>query len=224
MALTEYQCSILRLLASERKVNGEYYLAGGAALNALLSAPPLSRDLDLFHDTEEAISVSWQADRQTIEMNGNTVTVIREAPSFIEAVVIRDSNRTVIQWARDSAFRFFPLIEDELLGLALHPFDLATNKVLAMVGRLEVRDWVDVITCDQELQPFGYLVWAACGKDPGYNPQSLLDWRGVAEYQGGEPSHRLTGVCLCHPPNRREKNRKFPDRHKQGSPGGTSTM
>ena len=180
MALTEYQCSILRLLASGRKANGERYVAGGAALNALLSAPPLSRDLDLFFDTddtddtEEAISVSWKADRQTLEMNGNTVTVIREAPSFIEAVVTRDSNRTAIQWARDSAFRFFPLIEDELLGLALHPFDLATNKVLAMAGRLEVRDWVDVITCDQELQPFGYLVWAACGKDPGYNPQSLL--------------------------------------------------
>jgi hypothetical protein len=43
-----------------------------------------------------------------------------------------------------------------------------------MAGRLEVRDWVDVLTCDEQLQPFGYLVWAACGKDPGYNPVSLL--------------------------------------------------
>ncbi len=77
MALTEYQCSILRLLAGERKERGERYVAGGAALNVLLSAPRLSRD-------------------------------------------------------------------------------------------------IDVITCDQKLQPFGYLVWAACGKDPGYNPHSLL--------------------------------------------------
>ena len=63
---------------------------------------------------------------------------------------------------------------NEEIGLTMHPFDLATNKVLAMAGRLEVRDWVDVLTCDRDLQPLGYLVWAACGKDPGYNPQSLL--------------------------------------------------
>lgn len=174
MALTEYQCSILRLLAAERKHRGERYVAGGAALNALLSAPRLSRDLDLFHDTDEAIAASWEADRRALVADGHTLTVIREVPSFVEAVVARGSERTAIQWARDSAFRFFPLIEDETLGLVLHPFDLATNKVLAMAGRLEVRDWIDVITCDQRLQPFGYLVWAACGKDPGYNPQSLL--------------------------------------------------
>ena len=35
------------------------------------------------------------------------------------------------------------------MGLALHPFDLATNKVLALVGRLEARDWVDVLTCER---------------------------------------------------------------------------
>lgn len=48
---------------------------------------------------------------------------------------------------------FFPLIEDETLGLVLRPFDLATNKVLATAGWLEVRDWIDAITCDQRLQP-----------------------------------------------------------------------
>jgi hypothetical protein len=78
------------------------------------------------------------------------------------------------EWARDSAYRFFPLITDETMGLTLHPFDLATNKVLALAGRLEVRDWVDVLNCDRQIQPLGYLIWAACGKDPGYSPQSLL--------------------------------------------------
>ena len=79
-----------------------------------------------------------------------------------------------MEWARDSAFRFFPLVEDDDLGLALHPFDLATNKVLALVGRLEARDWVDVLTCDARLQPLGYLAWAACGKDPGFTPGGIL--------------------------------------------------
>jgi hypothetical protein len=91
-----------------------------------------------------------------------------------------------MQWARDSAFRFFPLVEDDLLGLALHPLDLATNKVLAAAGRLEVRDWIDVLHCDRQLQPFGYLVWAACGKDPGYNPRSLLAIAGRLHYSQAE--------------------------------------
>ncbi|MCP4624061.1 MAG: hypothetical protein GY850_11075, partial [bacterium] len=72
------------------------------------------------------------------------------------------------------AFRFFPLMEHDELGLTLHPFDLATNKALALVGRLEVRDWIDLIQCHSRIQNTGYLMWAACGKDPGFNPALIL--------------------------------------------------
>ena len=61
------------------------------------------------------------------------------------------------------------------MGLSLSAFDLATNKVLALVGRAEPRDWVDTILCDQRLQPLGYLAWAAAGKDPGLNPTMILE-------------------------------------------------
>lgn len=84
----------------------------------------------------------------------------------------------MIQWTADSAFRFFPLVEHEDFGLALHPFDLATNKVLALVGRLEVRDWVDVIGCHDRIQRLGYLAWAAAGKDPNFNAASILEKAG----------------------------------------------
>ena len=46
--------------------------------------------------------------------------------------------------------------------------------MLALVGRLEARDWVDVLACDARLQPLGYLAWAACGKDPGFTPGGIL--------------------------------------------------
>ena len=75
---------------------------------------------------------------------------------------------TLARWYWSLGRECFPLMEHEQLGLTLHPFDLATNKILAMVGRLEVRDWVDVINADRRLQPLGYLLWAACGKDPGH--------------------------------------------------------
>ena len=47
--------------------------------------------------------------------------------------------------------------------------------MLALVGRLEARDWVDVITCHDEIQELGYLAWAACGKDPGFSPAAILE-------------------------------------------------
>lgn len=174
MAPSPFQSVVLRLLARQRREHGESYVAGGVALNALLAAPRRSRDVDLFHDTTEALSATWAADRETLRAAGYEVEVTRELPSFVEAVISGKSGRTAMQWVRDSAYRFFPLIEDDLMGLALHPFDLATNKVLTIATRVEARDWVDVLNCHTRLQPLGYLVWAACGKDPGYNPLSLL--------------------------------------------------
>ncbi len=174
MAVTPFQSKILKLLAKQRVAYGESYVAGGVALNLLLSSARRSRDIDLFHDTDTALAATWAMDKQLLQANGFDVRVLREAPSFVEAMIVCGADSTAMQWARDSAFRFFPLITDETMGLTLHPFDLATNKTLAMAGRLEVRDWVDVVRCDEALQPFGYLLWAACAKDPGYNPRSLM--------------------------------------------------
>jgi hypothetical protein len=47
--------------------------------------------------------------------------------------------------------------------------------VLALAGRVEARDWVDIIHCDKAVQPFGYLAWAASGKDPGFSPLAILE-------------------------------------------------
>ena len=186
MAATPYQCRILKALAAQRKQRGESYVAGGVALNQLLSAPRLSHDIDLFHNSQEAVAATWAADRDLLLAAGYKVEPLREAPSFIEARISLGPERVIMQWAHDSAFRFFPLLEDDLMGLVLHPFDLATNKVLAMAGRLEPRDWIDVLSCDRDIQPLGYLAWAACGKDPGYNPLSLVAEISRAHYSQAE--------------------------------------
>jgi hypothetical protein len=175
MALTDFQRDVCRLLAENRIRSGESYVAGAAALNELLHAPRRSRDLDLFHDTAQAVAASWRADRELLEAKGLSVSVVRERPTFVEAGVRRGADAVVVQWAHDSAYRFFPLMQHEELGLVLHPFDLATSKVLALVGRVEPRDFVDTLTCDREVQPLGYLAWAACGKDPGFSPAAILE-------------------------------------------------
>jgi len=175
MALARLQRDIFRLLAENRIASGESDVAVGVALSELIAAPRISRDVDLFHDTDEAVAASWLADRQILKAGGFDVVVIRERPAFVEAEVGKGSERVRLEWARDSAFRFFPLQRHDDFGLTLHPFDLVTNKVLALVGRLEVRDWIDVIESHDRLQPLGYLAWAACGKDPGFGPSAILE-------------------------------------------------
>lgn len=186
MPLTALQREICRLIAANRLASGESYVAGAAALNEVMAAPRLSRDLDLFHDTEAALQVTWDRDRQLLTTHGFALDVVRERPSFVEASVTRDGESVLLEWARDSAFRFFPLVTHPDFGLTLHPFDLATNKVLALVGRLEVRDWIDVIHCDERIQPLGCLAWAACGKDPGFTPAGILEHAARAHYSAAE--------------------------------------
>jgi hypothetical protein len=175
MPLTDFQRTVCRILAAERVARGERYVGGGAALNELLKSSRLSHDVDLFQDTREAVLASWVSDRKELERNEYKVRPLREFESFVEAEVTRGAEGVILQWVQDSAFRFFPLIEHPDFGLALHPFDLATNKTLALVGRVEVRDWVDIIHCHSRLQPFGCLVWSTCGKDPGLSPVFILE-------------------------------------------------
>lgn len=191
MALTVFQEEVCRLIAQNRVASGESYIAGGVALNVALDAPRLSRDIDIFHDSTEALQVSWEQDRILLEKQGFQVQVVREAQAYIEAVVRVKDDQVLLQWVRDSAYRFFPLVEDERLGLTLHPFDLATNKVLALVGRLEIRDWIDVQESARKIQPLGLLAWAACGKDPGFSPLSILNEAARSSHYTAEELERL---------------------------------
>lgn len=109
-----------------------------------------------------------------------------EGPSFVQAQVSDGTSAEVLQWVQDSAYRFFPLVENETFGLTLHPFDHATNKVLALAGRRKVRDWVDAIRCHDTVQPLGYLAWAASGKDPGLSPLFILEQAARTRYVQGE--------------------------------------
>ena len=203
MALTALQKEILLLLAHNRVVNAESYVAGGLALNYKLSTPRLSRDIDIFHDSNAAMVRSWEMDRDTLAGNGFEVKPLRILEDFIEAEIAKDGNRIEIQWGTDSAYRFFPLQPDPVVGFTLHPLDLAANKLSALVGRAEPRDWIDVITAMKELQPLACLLSVACGKDPGFSPTSRLEYVARRHYNQVEidekiiPKGKYVAAELC---------------------------
>jgi hypothetical protein len=171
--LTDYQATLARLLSENRTVDS--YLAGGAAILIEPNTIRFSRDLDYFHDSESRVAEAFAADRRSLEAAGYTIDLDLHQPGFVRAIVRKGRQATKVEWARDSAWRFLPTVRDERVGFMLHPVDLAVNKVLALAGRDEPRDVLDTLHLHERVLPLGCLCWAACGKDPGFTPLSLLE-------------------------------------------------
>lgn len=172
MPLTAFQTATLRLLAAHR--SPESFLAGGTVLNAGLDTPRYSKDVDIFHDLETSVVTSAETDADTLRQAGYEVEWLLRQPLFQRAEVGLDGNRLLVEWVFDSAFRFFPVEHDEVSGWRLNLHDAATNKLLALMGRGEPRDYLDVLFFHQHHLSLGALCWAAAGKDPGVNPFMIL--------------------------------------------------
>jgi hypothetical protein len=171
--LTEHQRTILRLLARNR--SPESYLAGGAALHFAPNTRRFSNDLDFFHDSEERVATAFAADEDVLGRAGFIVSVELSQPGHIRALVSQGNHSTRIDWAHDSSWRFMPPVRVEGGGYLLHEIDLAINKLLALAGRDEPRDFVDILYVDERVLALGAACWAAAGKDPGFTPHSLVD-------------------------------------------------
>jgi hypothetical protein len=177
MPLTALQKEILAVLAANR--SEESHFAGGIVLNAADDSVRFSHDFDIFHELAEEVTRASNRDVERLRAAGFRV----ETPSrygewekeatFRKAKIIRGSETVEIDWAADSAFRFFPIERDLLLGWRLHLFDVATNKALALSARTETRDYVDIVELHKTF-PLPAICWAACGKDPGFSPLSLI--------------------------------------------------
>lgn len=173
MPLTEYQASLARLLSANRTFDS--YLAGGAAILIEPNTSRYSNDLDYFHDSETRVAEAFAADAELLEDEGYAVEVQLNQPGYVRAIVTRNERATKVEWARDSAWRFMPTVRDERVGFVLHTVDLAVNKTLALAGRDEARDLLDTLHFHRNVLVLGALCWAACGKDPGFTPMSLLE-------------------------------------------------
>jgi hypothetical protein len=171
--LTDFQRALLAELAAAP--TEDRYLAGGAALHFAPNSLRFSDDLDFFHDSVTRVAAAFAADRARLEGAGCDVQLELSLPGFIRTVVRRGADATRVDWAHDSAWRFMPLVRDQLGGLLLHPVDLAINKALVLAGRDEPRDFVDILFVHQRVLPLAGLCWAAVGKDPGFTPLSLLE-------------------------------------------------
>ena len=174
MPLTAFQSEVLAVLAANRSETSHF--AGGLVLNAAPDSARFSHDFDIFHEVAEEVACASEADAASLRAAGFIVEPSRpwEKPAdFRKARVTRGADHVEVDWAADSAFRFFPIERDPQLGWRLHLFDMATNKALTLSARTETRDYVDIVELHRTF-PLPAICWAACGKDPGFTPLSLL--------------------------------------------------
>src|SRR5436305_1954974 len=173
MPLTPFQKGVLRILVANR--TPESHIAGGVVINRQDTGLRYSDDFDIFHDLAASVAASAEADAKALLAAGYSVAWVLRNEGFFWAEVGRGDDRVRLDWTTDSAFRFFPVQPDEEFGYCLHQADLATNKVLALAGRSEIRDFLDTLLIDRTYLSLGAVMWAACGKDAGFTPALLLD-------------------------------------------------
>jgi len=177
MPLTEFQRGVLEVIVGNR--SEESHFAGGLVLNASDASARYSNDFDMFHDAVRDLDEHSRRDVAALESAGYEVEKIltygdwTQPTSFRKAMVRRGGGEVALDWARDSAFRFFPIVADPQLGWRLHLFDMALNKALALSARTETRDYIDILELAR-IYPLEAVVWAACGKDEGFSPLFLL--------------------------------------------------
>ena len=173
MPLGDFEKGLLRLLAVNR--NPESYVAGATVFLRREDSHRQSQDIDVFHDTVKSLKTAAAQDAAVLQAHGYALEWVEIHESLQRATISLGGNSTKMDWAYDSAFRFFPVQPDADFGFVLHPLDGATNKVLALAGRGELRDYLDVLFLHRKVLSLGALAWAACGKDVGFTPQFLIE-------------------------------------------------
>jgi hypothetical protein len=194
MPLGDFEKNILRLLAANR--NPESYVAGATVFLRREDSHRQSQDIDVFHDTVQSLKQASTQDATVLQSNGYTLAWAETQETLQRATVSKDGRSTKMEWAYDSAFRFFPVQPDADFGFVLHALDGATNKVLALAGRGELRDYLDVLFLHRNVLSLGALAWAACGKDGGFTPQFLIE---EAQRLAHYPAARLKTLLLREP-------------------------
>ncbi|MDE0306824.1 MAG: hypothetical protein OXI87_18390 [Albidovulum sp.] len=174
MSISELQRKLLQIVFANRSPDS--YVAGGMLV--AVEGMRGTKDIDIFHSREEGsiAKTCYEIDRASLKHAGYSLRPVFEPrPGFVRAEVAGPGGSCLIDWAEDSSWRFFPVQQDPLFGWRLHRLDVATDKVLAAVGRSEARDAADLVFFHRNPLSLGALIWAAASKDPGLAPAALVD-------------------------------------------------
>lgn len=163
--LTDFQIELATLFFILPESAG-FLLAGGGALIAQGIVARPTEDLDFFTSRHLGdVAGASDALAEAAAARGWTVELVRSGPDF-RRWAITGPERVLIDLAVDSPATGAPTIT--IAGPSLGPAELVVRKTLALFGRAEPRDFVDVFALNQQFDRDEILRKAA-ESDPGFD-------------------------------------------------------
>jgi hypothetical protein len=168
--LSDLQLRVARIIAGLIEAE-DFALAGGAALIVRGEVERATRDLDFFGTSPDAVDHLVPAAELALQQAGFQVDRLIDSPGFTRLVVADELERTEVDLASDA--RLFPTEPGPGFKL-LSSEELAADKVLAVFGRSEARDYVDLMSIEPR---FGLtrLFELAHEKDQGFSPAVFIE-------------------------------------------------
>jgi len=164
--LSSFQRDILVALFSDPWFREHFYLTGGTALAAFYLKHRYSDDLDFFtHQT--SLDGVPELMRSTADRLGISATPLQRSPGFLRYEL---NGELKVDFVVDVAFRVGePASIDTLMIDSIQ--NIAINKVCAILGRLDAKDYVDLFFIQKEHQ-FDIFELLRLGqqKDAGLDP------------------------------------------------------
>lgn len=158
LGLSDFQVEIASLFFSLPESAG-FLLAGGGALIVQGIVPRPTEDLDFFTSRHLGnVAAASDALVAAVENCGWSVELLRTGPDF-RRWAITGPEMVLVDLAVDSPATGSPAIT--IAGPALAPAELAVRKTLALFGRAEPRDFIDVYVLNQQFDPAETLEKAA---------------------------------------------------------------
>ena len=171
--LSALQEMVASIIAGLDEAEG-FALAGGAALIIRGEVDRRTRDLDFFGLSSAAVDRLVPAVDGALRAAGLVVRHVQSAPGFARLIVESDSERTEVDLGADA--RLFPA-EPGQPAPTLSGEELAVDKVLAIFGRAEARDFADLMAVEPRYG-LGHLCALAAEKDRGFTPDVLAEMLG----------------------------------------------
>lgn len=168
--LSPLQQKVARLLQGLPEAE-DFVLAGGAALIVHGDVDRLTRDLDFFTVEPNAVDSLLPAFEAAARKAGLALIEEQVAHGFARLVVSDGTDQTGVDLASDARL-FAP--EPSELGLILSAEELAVDKVLAVFGRAEARDFVDLAALEPRFG-LAHLCELAERKDTGFRRPVLAE-------------------------------------------------
>jgi hypothetical protein len=168
--LTPLQERVARIVGGLEEAE-DFALAGGAALIVRGDVDRKTRDPDYFGPSADEVDELLPAVRRALEADGLTVRDVQVAAGFARLEVTLGAEHLEVDLGTDA--RLYPP-EGGALGPMLTGEELAVDKVLAIFGRAEARDFYHL----SALEPrYGLdrLCRLAADKDAGFSVEVFAD-------------------------------------------------